>query len=206
MKPPLKIPLLALLCVLALVAGSCKKKHRNVQGTVVDATTGEPVANAQVYFVNNGSGDSFATYNVKKMVKTDAAGHFDFGIDANTVEGMGNLYAFHPRYIAQTDGGVYTTGSEKSFTVRLQPAAYLKLHVKNVPPLTPWYIYLNISTYGNGFSSENLDTTLVLTAPGNQPLDIDYVVGRRVEGNTPQTFHGVTHMSHFDTTSYTIEY
>ena len=201
MKPLLKHPALLLLCLLALGANSCKK-NRNVQGTVVDATTGEPVANAQVYLVVNGAGDTFTTYNVKKMVKTDAGGRYDFGIDANSAEGMGNLYAYHPRYLHQTDGGVYTDQNDQSLTIRLQPAAYLKLHIKNVPPIYPRSI--EITMLHEVFEGEHLDTTLVCYVPGNQKFDLSWGVGDY--GDSAIGFNAIIQTSHFDTTNFEIQY
>ena len=206
MQLPRNLPLFALLCLLMLGVGGCRKKHRNVQGTVLDATTGEPVANAQVYLVNSGAGYSFPTYNVKKMVKTDAGGHFDFGVDVNTQEGLGYLWAYHPRYIAPTDGGVWSNQDGHAVVIRLQPAAYLRLHVKNVPPMQPRYIYIGIYGGGIPFDYESLDTTFVCTVPGNQPFDFHHVVGRTYAGDTPKVYYETVQMSHFDTTNFTIFY
>ena len=208
MQLPRNLPLFALLCLLVLAAGGCRKIfNRRLTGTVVDATTGEPVPNATVYLAADGASGSFSSPTGLAKCTTDARGRFDLGLGPHNREWSGWLLAYHPHYFAPSDGGVPAYKGDHDLVVPIEPTAYLRLHVKNVPPIKPQSVYVNIDRIKKGFDYwPNLDTTIVGPVNGNQQLDVVYVVGNRDIGEVPEVHHVAVQSSHFDTTNVEILY
>ena len=207
MKPLLKLPALLLLCLLTFSANSCKKggarSRHHITGRVVDATTGEAIPKAILYVTTTSGCASCPTGNPIGRVVANDDGTFD--IDAQGNYGVG-IWAYYPRYERFTDA-VYASEGDHGLTIKMNPLGYVKMHIKNVPPMQPRYIGFS-NNYGVihvDFDLDDLDTIVYGEAAANPQFDLTWATFDRITDSTI-VFHRTVNIPRFDTTAIEILY
>jgi hypothetical protein len=140
MRPIKPALLLAAVATSILALDSCRKeqKPRPLTGTVVDATTGEPIANATVYLTHPNPDCFSCPIGPASDVRTTGAdGSFDFGFGEDGKALSGTLWVYAHNYVRLSSGvGANGYHDTKPAIVKLDPAGWLRLHIKNIPPMS----------------------------------------------------------------------
>ena len=158
--------------LLFIVVSSCKKdnlQQTTASGTVIDATTQQPIPNAEVWLLAAERTFSLGSFSGGSAIDskiTDAEGKFNFSFEASD-DYMYNLYTKTPRYL---DYGVSSLtsvnrGKKNKLTLELHPEAFLKAHIKRITPSGP-FLYIGLLNPSDGrqvaFNMNYVDTTVII--------------------------------------------
>lgn len=188
----------------------------HVDGSVVDITNGNLIANANTELIQidysqqsivGGSPSSGLTVLARKPA--DANGNFSYDFSANSNYGYEifswqNNYVNDPLYATKID----KTPGKSSISVKLQPYAYLKIHLKNSTPSDMHdYISLHIQQIGGTyptFYGTKVDTTVAyFRLNGNAKNTISWGVGKNGKEYVDDTS---VYLKELDTTQININY
>lgn len=201
--------LLVALATSILALDACRKeKSRRISGTIIDATTNEPLAEATVYLTNrNTECFSCPVGEATAKVVTGADGRFDFGEDDS--QGVTEVWAYAHRYIRMT-GGHGISGGEPT-TLGLVPEAYLRVHLKDEAPIFDGSITVRYSSVGGTQKSfefaRGLDTVIVGVTEGNKNFTLDWVkTAPFIPVDSPLIEKRIIYMPRFDTISTLITF
>ena len=155
---------------------SCEKpliKTGSIIGVVKDATTGEPIANADVFLMQNeiGDGDIWNGGGPSDQIDyttSDANGNFSFLFD----------YDKDYRYLCGAEKSLYfdlnqefsideETTDGNNVEVLLNPVAFLSIHYENVVPNSLFDNFAINGYISDGFKGADIDTTIVYQVQGN---------------------------------------
>ena len=200
---PLKTALaLAIVATTLLALDGCRKeKSKRYTGTIVDATTDEPIAEATVYLTKLNSGCfSCPVGEATAKVVTGADGRFDFGEDDS--KEATELWAYAYKYIRMTGGhGIY---AGEPTTLRLMPESYLRVHLKDEAPFFEGSLAVTYSSVGGGQKSfeiaRGLDTVIVGVTEGNKSFTLNWVkTAPSIPVDSPIIEKRIIYMPRFDT-------
>lgn len=203
--------LLPLLTVVTLGCSSCslfdEGGKTTVEGQVVDSTTGQAVASAQVRLFANRRGGSAASYNpVDDWRSTDNQGKFSFSFEADANNAY-ILRASSSRGDTEFQSAPRVNGGKKNKDLRVPVAAvgWVSIHLLDVPPRTD---AVNVAVWGfqEAFTLHPpLDTVIyrMIEADPNQTV-VWQLNGSRV---VPATEHWIPYaVAGLDTTRVEIRY
>lgn len=112
---------------------SCKNDTKTtVSGLVVDAVTGNPIANAKVFLGKLESGTYGISASSVDETTSDASGRYSFEFDAAKREDYA-IIAKADRYFeteSVSDNQLQEGKKNDSFNITLKPKAVIKIHVK----------------------------------------------------------------------------
>jgi hypothetical protein len=209
MKMYLKSNLFSLLfCVLiALTGQGCNKNgSESVEGRVLEYGTNKPIANATVYLMEV-KGTFLGPSGSSKIDSTtsDHEGRYKFTYMDNPyvseIRGKANLYYDNHAYIMGT-------GKKLKTDLKLDPHAWLRIHLKNVNPVDSadfLSVGLNPTDCAKGFRGMNIDTFMICEKyKGNKNKKLKYAVTKRSTGRV-ELIKEILMGAH-DTTELLIEY
>ncbi len=199
--------------LVVLSTASCEKpliKTGSIIGVVKDATTGEPIANADVFLMQNeiGDGDIWNGGGPSEQIDyttSDANGNFSFLFD----------YDKDYRYLCGAEKSLYFDLNQEfsvdeeikdgnNVEVLLNPVAWLSVHVKAINDYEPSdFIGIN-SLLNDPYYGEDVDTIEVVSVYGNSDYQLTYFL---YEGGVETYSHtDYIYCPSFDTTYHEILY
>lgn len=193
--------------VMLLFLTDCRKITRvtDVSGTVYDAVTMAPLANIKVFLLTQAEGALGAGASPVMDISTDHDGHYSFKFKADR-NYMYSLLATDSRHLSG-QAAMDNFKDNKNVNIKLNPAAYIKLHLKNTSPFDANDLLVVKNSYalyyGLSLTGMATDTILLLQEPGNDNTLIHWSVKK----NGITTYDDSTmYCAGFDTTLLDINY
>lgn len=145
---------------------SCKNDTKTtVSGLVVDAVTGNSIANAKVFLGKLESGTYGISASTVDETTSDASGRYSFDFDAAKGEDYA-IIAKADKYFeteSVSDNQLQEGQKNESFNITLKPKAVIKIHVKKTDmSYDSLYTFFNLAEQGTSkfASGKNVDTNL----------------------------------------------
>ncbi|HEV7231528.1 MAG TPA: carboxypeptidase-like regulatory domain-containing protein [Bacteroidia bacterium] len=195
--------------LLAGVLLSCKKTQRtHVDGSTKDASNLNTISGATVYLKQRDPNCSscFSGTNVSQT-RSDANGKFTFDFNANNGY-LYNVSATADKYLnnLSSGGSNLANGQDNEVNIQLQPAGFLKIHVKNTSPHDAWdvlWMHSVLGTDSAAFKGISIDTSFTQTVYGSSANPLTWSVKK----NGVLTLHNAyVNCVAFDTTYYSLNY
>jgi hypothetical protein len=197
---------------IVLTTVSCEKtliKTGNIVGVVKDSTTGELIANADVFLLQNeiGDGDIWNGGGPSEQidyVTSDANGNFMFTFD----------YDKNYRYLCGAEKDLYFDLDQEfavdedakdgvNVEVLLNPVAYISMHLQAINEYEV-SDYISVSNLYSTFYGSDIDTNLIFTVQGN--IDNKIVWFIYIDGSAEGSESLDVYCPAFDTTFVEILY
>jgi hypothetical protein len=216
-----KIFLLAMI-LLSLLSACTKDNpynrmdHTEVEGRLLDASTGEPIEGGTIYLTDGGS------WIVVDSLVTTATGEYSFKYDHEEY-GYAEFWAKAPNYLSNKNigtwsadypnggasgrGAVRENGRVNHEDTRLPPTGYVKYHFKQVDPY-PGSIEVRFTPYDNlgviSWSGQALNRSYTSVFPGGTTYRIGYAILRN--GELYEQRYDSLYIPRFDTLTYYVEF
>jgi len=178
-----------------------------VEGIVIDATTGDPIYDAQVYLLEAKlTGEIFgpppAWYGIDS-IQTGAFGRFEFGYD-NREGYTYSVYAYKYNYFENVaPEQIIEENGHQNLEIEIFPIAYLTMRIHNINDYDEWD-YLVVNDLYESFYGNSIDTSITIDVYGNTSETITWFVNN--DGVFSTAFNYEIYCPPFDTTFFEILY
>lgn len=190
-------------CILLIACGKGIFGPARVDGVVKDATTGETIAGATVYLLENDNSGGIFSPSISYIIDStlsDSKGCFEFKYE----DQGGYSYYVNARKEHYHDNMEQTyindLGSGVDVEVLIHPEAFLKIHFQNIPPSTPSDNFDINGDISDGFNGDATDTSIIYLIYGNTKVELHWaLLGETV-------YHDTIYCPAFDTTFFEVLY
>jgi hypothetical protein len=167
---------------------SCRRNSDNlteVNGHVYDRETLDSLPGAQVFIIKRSQLNGLATQQGQTTASSEGKYSYSFEADNNYNYAVAASYG---NYLIAEYYPVNSGWTNNNVDIFLARPGYLSLHIKNINPFDANdkisifdsdYVYLEYL-----FSGINVDTTIILTARGNQLNSLNWRITRNDTTNT----------------------
>jgi hypothetical protein len=198
-----------ILCGIILCFACKKDKHHTVtNGTVIDATTQQPVAYATINLIAENFECVSCGYQYIEQKQTDANGNFSFDFTAEDrkgyyLRGIANNY-FNTYQPVQIETGEKYNKKNKNKQINIMPMAWVKIHFKN----TTQMFEADINGTSQLITGPFADVMIYLKDPvqGNKDLQLVYWIFHSNNDPNPERFIKNFFCKPLDTTLINITY
>lgn len=162
-----KLAYLLFICIFLTGCKSCKNNTKTtVSGLVVDAVTGNSIANAKVFLGKLESGTYGISASTVDETTSDVSGRYSFDFDAAKGEDYA-IIAKADKYFeteSVSDNQLQEGQKNENFNITLKPKAVIKIHVKKTDmSYDSLDVFMNLKESGSsrGATGKNIDTNLI---------------------------------------------
>ena len=187
--------------IFSLLACACRKESKNtiIFGKVTPSRSSKPLEGVSILQdVNGHFVGSVYEFDHVVLCVCDKEGNFEYCTQSAVDMYYSDccFYTSHPSYGSK--GYHFEIGAMNSFSVQLDPAWYLNVHIKNVNPFDDNdQFYLNVGYQSSFLKGSDIDTTFTLKL---EPLNNATIICQYTKNNITTTLPDETiPVSDFDT-------